>query len=62
MDHLPRDPFMLLSAVNMLLRDGEYDSLSELCAALDADEDDLCLTLAREGYAYDPALRQFRYI
>lgn len=60
MDHLPRDPFMLLSAVNMLLRDGEYDSLSDLCSALDADEDDLCYTLAREGYAYVPDQRQFR--
>jgi hypothetical protein len=51
---------MLLSAVNMLLRDGEYDSLSDLCSALDADEDDLCYTLAREGYAYVPDQRQFR--
>ena len=51
---------MLLSAVNMLLRDGEYDDLDDLCSALDADQDDLCYTLAREGYAYDPAQRQFR--
>ena len=33
---LPKDPVILLSFVNTKLRD-EYESLDELCAALDAD-------------------------
>ena len=28
MDHLPKDPAILLSSVNMLLRDKEFDSLN----------------------------------
>ena len=31
MDHLPKDPAILLSSVNMLLRDKEFDSLKSLC-------------------------------
>ena len=27
MDHLPNDPAILVSSVNMLLRDDEYDTL-----------------------------------
>ena len=34
---MPKDPVILLSFVNTKLRD-EFPSLSELCAALDADE------------------------
>ena len=34
-DHLPKDPFMLVSTINMLLRDHEFDSLEELCAFFD---------------------------
>ena len=42
---LPKDPAILLSCVNTKLRD-EYPSLSELCAALDADRAELESTLA----------------
>lgn len=31
MDYLPKDPAILVSSVNMLLRDGEFDSLESLC-------------------------------
>ena len=31
MDHLPKDPAILVSSVNMLLRDEEFDSLESLC-------------------------------
>ena len=55
---LPKDPYILLSFINTKLRD-EYPSLSELCAALDADEGELRDTLAAVGYAYDPAHNQF---
>lgn len=56
---LPNDPFMLLSAVNMKLRD-EYDSLDELCASLDVDRAALEQKLADAGFEYVPAINQFR--
>ena len=55
---LPKDPFILLSFVNTKLRD-EYSSLSGLCAALDADEAELCSTLAALDYHYDRSRNQF---
>ena len=33
MDYLPKDPAILVSSVNMLLRDEEFDSLESLCYA-----------------------------
>ena len=33
MENLPKDPMMLMSFINMKLRD-EYPSLDELCASL----------------------------
>ena len=31
MDYLPKDPVILVSSVNMLLRDEEFDTLESLC-------------------------------
>lgn len=58
-DSLPNDPFMLLSAVNMKLRD-EYPSLDELCRAMDVDRDDLVRRLGDAGFEYMPQINQFR--
>ena len=55
---LPRDPVMLLSVVNTKLRD-EFDSLTELCAVMDEDENDICARIATVGYQYDPTQNQF---
>ena len=55
---LPKDPAILLSFVNTKLRD-EYPSLSELCAALDADREALEATLAGLDYHYSPERNQF---
>ena len=55
---LPKDPVILLSFVNTKLRD-EFGSLEELCAALDADMQTLCDTLAALDYHYDPAGNRF---
>ena len=55
---LPKDPNILLSLVNTKLRD-EYDSLSDLCAALDEDEDALTARLAGAGWRYDREANQF---
>ena len=55
---LPKDPVILLSFVNTKLRD-EFESLEELCAALDADAQTICDTLAALDYHYDPAGNRF---
>lgn len=56
--NLPKDPVMLLSAVNMQLRD-HYDSLEELCGALSIDREELERTLAQIDYLYDKGYNQF---
>ena len=56
---LPQDPFMLLSMVNMKLRD-EYPSLEEFCKANDLDESSLKSTLLAAGFEYMPETNQFR--
>lgn len=55
---IPKDPAILLSFVNTKLRD-EYENLAELCAAMDAEEAELCGTLAVLEYRYDPDRNQF---
>lgn len=51
MENLPNDPYMLLSAVNMKLRDG-YNTLDELCDDLDIDRAELEAKLASAGFEY----------
>ena len=46
---LPGDPVMLLSVVNLKLRD-QYPTLDALCDDLDADKAALCAKLAAAGY------------
>ncbi len=58
--NLPQDPNMLVSVINMKLRDGNYDSLSDLCLSLGIDEADLKNRLAEAGFEFDPVSRQFR--
>lgn len=60
MDHLPHDPAMLVSAVNMLLRDNEFDTLEDLCSYFDRDPEELKDELQAEGYIYSEAQRQLR--
>lgn len=55
---LPKDPVMLLSVLNLKLRD-YYPTLAALCEDLEADEAQLCNTLATIGYVYDPQRNQF---
>ncbi|QNL45637.1 DUF4250 domain-containing protein [Oscillibacter hominis] len=55
---IPKDPAILLSFVNAKLRD-YYDSLEELCAALDEDQSSITAALAAIDYSYDPARNQF---
>ncbi|MDE5975397.1 MAG: DUF4250 domain-containing protein [Muribaculaceae bacterium] len=57
---LPEDPNMLVSLINMKLRDGNYDSLSDLCLDLGIDESDLKKRLAESGFEFNDQTRQFR--
>ena len=54
---LPTDPIMLLSVVNLKLRD-YFKNLDALCEDLDAYKDDLCAKLRAVGYEYDAQRNQ----
>ena len=56
---LPEDPIMLLSVINMKLRD-QYSSLDALADGLDADAEEIKKKLEAAGYKYDPAQNQFK--
>lgn len=60
MNDLPNNPFMLVSAVNTLLRDGEFDSLEDLCAYYDRETDSLREYLLQYGYTYNETQKQFK--
>ncbi|MDO5456151.1 MAG: DUF4250 domain-containing protein [Eubacteriales bacterium] len=55
---LPKDPDMLVSFLNMKLRD-QYASLDALCEDLDIDREDLIKKLRESDYDYIPARNQF---
>ena len=55
---LPSDPIMLLSVINMKLRD-QYASLEALCEDMDADEQQLRSRLLEVGYEYSGERNQF---
>lgn len=59
MEDMPKDPFMLLSWVNMKLRD-KYDSIDALCDDLDIDRDALDKSLNGAGFEYMPEINQYR--
>lgn len=56
---IPNDPNMLLSYINMMLRD-RYPSLKEFCLINDADITDITEKLNAAGYEYNEKLNQFR--
>ena len=62
MDYLPNDPAMLVSSVNMLLRDEEYESLESLCYAFDKEPKALVDYLYENGFVYSEEQKQFRPI
>lgn len=56
---LPQDSMMLLSVINMKLRD-QYESLEALCDDMDVSIDEITVTLANIGYTYDQNNNQFK--
>ena len=59
MDILPKDPAMLVSFINMKLRD-EYRTLEDFCAVYCLDGAELKARLEAEGFDWMPSQRQFR--
>lgn len=55
---LPSDSVMLLSIVNMKLRD-TYSNLDILCDDMQADKEEICKKLSALGYEYDENTNQF---
>ncbi len=55
---LPQDPVMLLSVINLKLRD-YYPDLASCCEDLDVSEPELTEKLAGIGYRYDAQKNQF---
>lgn len=55
---IPKDPVMLLSYVNLKLRDF-YTNLDALCEDLDTDRDKIVEKLAGINYHYDEEKNQF---
>jgi hypothetical protein len=60
MDYLPKEPAILVSSINMLLRDEEFDSLESLCCNFDREPEELKAYLADAGYVYSEEQKQFR--
>ena len=56
---IPEDPFILLSFINMKLRD-EYDSPESLAEGLDISVEDIKAKLEAAGFKYDSSQNQFR--
>ena len=58
MQTLPKDPIMLMSVINMKLRDF-YPSLEALCEDMNLDRTDLEATLKAAGYEYSRENNKF---
>ena len=55
---LPKDPVMLLSVINMKLRDF-YPNIDVLCEEMDLSKEELISSLSSIDYEYDESLNQF---
>jgi len=55
---IPKDPVMLLSFINLKLRDF-YDSLEVLCEDMELDREELISSLEAIDYHYDREKNQF---
>ena len=62
MDYLPKDPAILVSSVNMLLRDEDFDTLEALCYNFGTEPKDIKNYLYRHGFVYSEKQKQFRPI
>ena len=58
MNGLPQDPMMLMSVINMKLRDF-YPSLENMCEDLEINAEDITTKLAEAGFEYNRELNKF---
>lgn len=58
MDRLPKDPMMLMSVINMKLRD-YYSDLDALCEDMDINRQELEAKLAQAGFEYSAENNRF---
>ena len=58
METMPQDPVILLSWVNLKLRDF-YPNLEEFCASLGAEQQEIEEALGKLDYHYDSNANQF---
>lgn len=57
MTYYPKDPAMLMSWINLKLRDF-YGDLNELCDDLEIDKDEVISILEQAGYEYNDQLHK----
>ena len=62
MEYLPKDPHILVSSINMLLRDEEFDSLESLCYCFGREPSEIKQYLKAYGYVYSEDQKQMRPI
>ncbi|MCI5735928.1 MAG: DUF4250 domain-containing protein [Eubacterium sp.] len=55
---LPNDPVMLMSVINLKLRDF-YSNLDALCEDMNVDKSELLKKLSSAGFEYDEEHNQF---
>lgn len=55
---IPKDPFMLMSVINMKLRDC-YESLDALCEDMSINKQELVKTLEAAGFEYNEQAKKF---
>ena len=58
MKDLPHDPFMLMSVINMKLRD-YYPNLDALCEDMNIEKEIITTTLESIGMEYNPITNKF---
>ena len=59
MDFLPKDPAILVSSVNMLLRDEEFDTQESLCYAFSREPMEIKDYLMKYGFVWSEHQKQF---
>jgi hypothetical protein len=60
MDHLPANDLpMLVSVINFLLRNEEFDNLDQICYQFNVDRTSLEARMAKAGYVYSEKNKRF---
>lgn len=62
MEYLPTDPAILVSSINMLLRDEEFDTLESICYNFNREPEEIKRYLEENGYTYSEEQKQVRPI